>query len=40
MNILKKSILAALIQLVCALSLSAEDNSRQNKLTVNISKIQ
>ncbi len=40
MKIVKKIVLAALIQLVCALSLSAEDNSRQNKLTVNISKIQ
>ncbi len=40
MNILKKSILTVLIQLVCALSLMAEDVSKQNKVTVNISKIQ
>ena len=40
MKSLKKLAFAVLIQLVFALSLVAEDASRQNKVTVNISKIQ
>ena len=40
MKILRKVLLAVLIQLVCGLSLTAENAVKENKVTVNISKIQ
>ena len=40
MKILRRIISAVLIQLMCTLSLMADDVPKQNKLTVNISKIQ
>ena len=40
MNFLRKIILAVLIQLVCGFSLAAENAVKENKVAVNISKIQ
>ena len=40
MKILRRIISAVLIQLICTLSLMAEDVPKQNRVTVNISKIQ
>ena len=40
MKILRRVVIAVLIQLVCSLSLAAENSVKENTVTVNISKIQ
>ena len=40
MKILRRVVIAVLIQLVCSLSLAAENAIKENTVTINISKIE